>query len=250
MIRVCAWCKESLGPDVEPLEDPSITHGICERCVKELVKDVKADTMKANPRKRKPEWFESSDGTWMLVFEGSMYSIRRDRGEYKLSYVIGDSVQYIRAYPSVRKAMSAVDHTQGSAFKKPKLNPGAAYHEAEAEQEEQTEQRARKAGKTQQAAFHRGKAVAHRQSETKARTLHMNPIAVFGNPGSTVKARVEGVVYNRLIEIRAEKTTHKPGFYRHPFHKSTRAQILALDNGDLLIHSMSGKRLWGEDPEL
>ena len=129
-------------------------------------------------------------------------------------------------------------------------NPGAAYHEAEAVAEEATERRAAQKGKVTQAAFHRGKAAAHRQSEAKARELRMNPIAVFGNPGQHISARVEGVVYNRCIEIRAEKTTHKPGFYRHPFNKKSRVEILALDNGALLIHSKAGERLWGVDDEL
>ena len=130
-----------------------------------------------------------------------------------------------------------------------KKNPGAAYHESEAAAEEETERRDARKGKATQAAFHRGKAAAHRQSEAKARELRMNPLAIFGNPGSTVQARVEGVIYNRLIEIRAEKTTHKPGFYRHPFQKSSRVVVLALDNGDILIHSKAGKHLWGEDRE-
>lgn len=129
-------------------------------------------------------------------------------------------------------------------------NPGAAYHEAEAVAEEATERRAAHKGKVTQAAFHRGKAAAHRQSEAKARELHMNPIAVFGNPGKEIRAKVAGVIYNRCIEIRAEKTVHKPGFYRHPFHKKSRVEILALDNGALLIHSKAGERLWGVDSEL
>lgn len=136
---------------------------------------------------------------------------------------------------------------QAARKKKAQRNPGAGYHEAEAHAEEETERRAARKGKATQAAFHRGKAAAHRQSEAKARELHMNPIAIFGNPGSEVQARVEGVIYNRLIEIRAEKTTHKPGLYRHPFAKSSRVVVLALDNGDILIHSKAGKHLWGED---
>lgn len=139
---------------------------------------------------------------------------------------------------------------QAARRKGVKRNPGAAYHEAEAAAEEATERRAARKGKVTQAAFHRGKAAAHRQSEAKARELHMNPIAVFGNPGQRISAKVEGVIYNRCIEIRAEKTTHKPGYYRHPFNKKSRVEILALDNGALLIHSKAGERLWGVDNEL
>ena len=149
-----------------------------------------------------------------------------------------------------KEAFEWARRMQEARRKGAKRNPGAAYHEAEAVAEEATERRAAKKGKVTQAAFHRGKAVAHRQSESKARELKMNPIAVFGNPGQRVNARVEGVVYNRCIEIRAEKTSHKPGLYRHPFAKKSRVRILALDNGSLLVHSMVGERLWGVDNEL
>ncbi len=147
------------------------------------------------------------------------------------------------AYAWARKMKAAREQ-------KAKRNPGAAYHAAEAEQAEAQERRAARGGKVSQAAFQRGKASAHRQSEMKARELKLNPIAVFGNPGSRVQAKVEGVIYNRCIEIRAEKTTHKPGYYRHPFNKKSRVEILALDNGALLIHSKAGERLWGVDNEL
>ena len=33
MIRVCAWCKRVLGFK-EPLDNPGLTHGICEQCTK------------------------------------------------------------------------------------------------------------------------------------------------------------------------------------------------------------------------
>jgi len=32
MIRVCGWCGKELG-EKEPLEDRSITHGMCDECV-------------------------------------------------------------------------------------------------------------------------------------------------------------------------------------------------------------------------
>lgn len=30
--RICAWCGASLGPDVEPLDNDGITHGMCPEC--------------------------------------------------------------------------------------------------------------------------------------------------------------------------------------------------------------------------
>ena len=73
-----------------------------------------------------------------------------------------------------------------------------------------------------------------------------NPLAVFGigNPPRSVHATVEGVVYSRCLEIRAEKTKFKPGLYRHPFSRKAGVQILALDTGDLLVHSTRGVNLW------
>ena len=33
MRRVCAWCKKDMG-EKPPLEDKSITHGICPECLR------------------------------------------------------------------------------------------------------------------------------------------------------------------------------------------------------------------------
>lgn len=76
-----------------------------------------------------------------------------------------------------------------------------------------------------------------------------NPIAIYGlgNPGARISAKVEGIIYNRVIEIRAEKTGYRPGLYRHPFSKASKVCLLALDNGDILVHSKAGKKLWKVD---
>lgn len=96
--------------------------------------------------------------------------------------------------------------------------------------------------------------------------IKKNPISVLGlgnpNPGHSMRlkrgrthlfkhaklvalnAKVEGVIYNRVIEIKAQKTSWEKGYYRHPFGRKSKAQILALDNGDLLIHSTNGTPLW------
>lgn len=31
MRRICAWCKKDMG-ETEPLDDPTVTHGICGPC--------------------------------------------------------------------------------------------------------------------------------------------------------------------------------------------------------------------------
>jgi len=38
MIIICAWCGKRLG-EKPPLEDKSVTHGICTKCAKELDAD-------------------------------------------------------------------------------------------------------------------------------------------------------------------------------------------------------------------
>jgi len=80
-----------------------------------------------------------------------------------------------------------------------------------------------------------------------------NPITVVGlanpqdNPSRSVHANIEGIIYNRCIEIRAEKTGYKKGFYKHPFSHGSQVCIYGLDNGDLLIHSKAGVKLWQPD---
>jgi len=80
-----------------------------------------------------------------------------------------------------------------------------------------------------------------------------NPITIVGlanpqkNPPHSINANIEGIIYNRCIEIRAEKTGYKAGFYKHPFSRGSKVCILALDNGDLLIHSKAGVKLWQPD---
>jgi hypothetical protein len=39
MIRQCAWCLVMMG-ETPPLADTAITHGICEKCEKEFIKQA------------------------------------------------------------------------------------------------------------------------------------------------------------------------------------------------------------------
>lgn len=89
--------------------------------------------------------------------------------------------------------------------------------------------------------------------EAHTNPLKDNPITVVGlvnpqeNPPRSVNANIEGIIYNRCIEIRAEKTGYKKGYYKHPFSKGSQVCIYALDNGDLLVHSKAGVKLWQPD---
>lgn len=69
------------------------------------------------------------------------------------------------------------------------------------------------------------------------------------NPPARVNATIAGVLYNRCREIRAEKTsaTGLKGLYYHPFLERSKVMVLALDSGDILIHSQAGERLWKLD---
>lgn len=84
-----------------------------------------------------------------------------------------------------------------------------------------------------------------------------NPITIVGNPNppngscpeppERVSASVTGVLYCSVIEIQAEKKVKHKGFWYHPFKRKSEIQMLALDNGDLLIHSVRGTPLWKRD---
>ena len=106
-----------------------------------------------------------------------------------------------------------------------------------------TSKRIRKAGKkTERKFFGKGGPLE----------MKKNPITVVGlaNPQGNpprVNANIEGVIYNRCIEIRAEKTGYKKGYYKHPFSRGSKVCIYALDNGDLLVHSKAGVKLWQPD---
>lgn len=264
--------------EIEPLSSTAVSHGICPKCLDEQMKVAKkvapmrnapkkgspeafawarkmqaarAKKVRTNPaRKRTPHWFyDAAMRGWILDLGSNVpaYTIKPTGNGYRLSVVNNAGSSPIFDGVDLEDCMNRVDSLLGKRFKR---NPGVEYHAQEAELAEQQERRAARGGKVTQAAFQRGKAAAHRQSEMKARELKENPIVVFGNPGSRVQAKVEGVIYNRCIEIRAEKTHHKPGLYRHPFAKKSRAVILGLDNGSILIHSMAGERLWGKDTDL
>ena len=77
--------------------------------------------------------------------------------------------------------------------------------------------------------------------------LKKNPITLVGNPPKSITANIAGILYRRVVEVRAEKTgTFQKGFWYHPFKAGSDVQMLALDTGDILLHSTAGKKLWRE----
>src|SRR3990167_2807613 len=40
MIRICSWCKKIMGT-IEPINDPTPTHGICPECSRKLEEEEK-----------------------------------------------------------------------------------------------------------------------------------------------------------------------------------------------------------------
>ena len=118
----------------------------------------------------------------------------------------------------------------------PKKNPGARYHDAAAK----VAGRYRKDGTSPtERSLYAGMEIAHKDSAKSARSMKMNPIAVYNPPAP----KVVGTIYNTAIEIRAKKTgSDLAGKYKHVFGKNVK--ILGLDNGDVVIHHTGGKRLW------
>ena len=39
---VCSWCTKDLG-EKEPLNDNSVSHGICKPCAKKMMESIKSD---------------------------------------------------------------------------------------------------------------------------------------------------------------------------------------------------------------
>lgn len=141
-----------------------------------------------------------------------------------------------------------------------KKNPGEAWHRG---METTARRYSGAATEKLEKALFKGVEVAHHDSALVARKMGMNrtrerkipaprrrtrknPLAVFGlgNPPKKINACIAGVIYSRCLEIRAEKLKYKPGLYRHPFSRKSGVQVLALDNGDLLVHSTRGVNLW------
>lgn len=47
MIRQCAWCSDLLG-QIEPLDDPTVTHGLCTSC-QQILYEVYRETDERGP---------------------------------------------------------------------------------------------------------------------------------------------------------------------------------------------------------
>lgn len=157
-------------------------------------------------------------------------------------------------YKSLDLALIAANRQANDWARK---NPGEAWHKG---MEQAAWKYGRESREPLERAMYKGVEVAHRDSATAARRLGMNPrkertipprvrknpLAVFGlgNPPKRINAGVMGIVYSRCHNIQAEKVHYEPGFYEHPFTKKAGVQILALDSGDLLVHSTRGVNLW------
>jgi hypothetical protein len=121
-------------------------------------------------------------------------------------------------------------------------NPGESWHRSKASWAKG--KRDRFEGTTYAHGFWSGEKVAHEDSAAAARKIRGQ-----ANPAHRINAGISGVLYNRCVEIRAEKTSAKglKGLYYHPFLERSKVCVLALDNGDILIHSKAGEKLWKLD---
>lgn len=252
----CAWCKK-WGPDKAPLSDPSVSHGICPKCAK--------DFEKKNPGQTVLKWSMYAGGTsaaegkhgYDATFPQGKYSIQpvstssgRHRG-YSTHFIndrgalVGGLWQNLGLFRSPNEAKrKCLEHYQLNFAHS---NPGESWHAGKMEEAERSERNVKKPSLKD---FYHGKAIAHFESalEERARTkTRKNPLAVFGlgNPPNRISAKVAGIIYRRCVEVKAEKLgKFQKGFWRHPFDAASQVHVLALDNGDILLHSVAGTRLW------
>lgn len=271
MISVCAWCQKMLG-EKEPLKDLSVSHGICPECLAKQQRDIKKmEKRKAiwksgqrmekkffGPRgvfarsraKQNPDVPEGIDLFAYMRQEGwTPQGGRSVKAFYRLANTLYQVVQKeARAWRLLqRSALTAASDPILSVSTFPTLEQALIGANREASLPAQNPLAVFSAGnpaKQKRPLFHRkqptptARALGVKRRPAPARKYTKNP---------SVSAGIAGVVYNRCVELRAEKTGYKPGLYRHPFSKKSRVQILALDNGDLLIHSQAGIKLWGRD---
>ena len=91
------------------------------------------------------------------------------------------------------------------------------------------------------------KRIGHEHADKYQHQIQVIPRPYTANPPKEFCAGIEGTIYNVVKEIRAEKTRYLPGLYKHPFSKRSKVKMLALDTGDILIHSQAGENLWKRD---
>lgn len=226
----CAWCKK-FSPPKEPLKDDSISHGICPKCAKQFAKNPGSLPNIEKSAFKRGEWVGYAAGVWRIYKDGGIYKAIKREGAGRL---IGTTLREL----SLHLSRYGED---------PHSNPGESWHAGKMEEAERSERNVKKASLKD---FYHGKAIAHFESalEERARTkTRKNPLAVFGlgNPPNHVSAKVAGIIYRRCIEVKAEKLgKFQKGFWRHPFDASSQVHVLALDNGDILLHSVAGVPLW------
>lgn len=204
----CAWCQRWF-PDKPPFESEEVSHTICPPCVKKIgVSMMKA---KKNPG---AAWHRKK-----AADAHTMDAQAQRKGKKMLSdFFHGKEV----AHTESELAASAM-----------KMNPLAVFTVGNP---------GRPHGKFRSC-------VKQVKKSLKKYRRTGSPEAICGaalneNPPDHISANIQGIIYHRCLEIRAEKTGWKPGLYRHPFSRRSGVQVLALDNGDILIHSAHGKRLW------
>lgn len=273
MIVRCAWCKK-IGRSKPPLDSLAVTDGICKPCAKkefgidlppEAAKDFDNPPRLVAGRDVAPYMLRKGWGLTVGTLANPRVFSRLKNGYLHIIQLEATGWRLLEANRGMgQREMISIgvfplltDATL-RASRRLRKNPGEAWHKKQADEAGVMDKRAAKKKRQDLSDFYHGKEVAHRESEFMARSLQQNPIAAFslGNPGrkkrvrqnppNTVNAKIAGIIYARCIEVRAEKTAFKPGLYRHPFSRKSQVQVLALDNGDLLLHSATGAKLWKE----
>lgn len=219
----CAWCKRFIGQKA-PYTDRAVTHGICEACAAKQERETK----KAGTARRVRQAGARA--------ERKFFGLRGVMARYKKNPI----AVYGLANPHGRP----FDAT-GAKERELYAQEQERFHKSEMEVGNFQVSNPVKKRQPSLTPHLRSKFVSPKYS--RRRPTKAKRYTTRENPARELRTTVAGVVYNRCLEVRAEKTGYQPGLYRHPFSRKSGVQILALDNGDLLLHSTRGVKLWGTD---
>ena len=229
----CAWCKK-WAPEKAPLSDTSVSHGICPACAK-IYSQSEAPPWTALTRRNPGE---------------SWHAGKMEEAERSETRVKKPSLKDFYHGKAIAHFESALEERARAKTKKnpqyPRYKAGPYSVDTFVEAQQLAGVVADRTGEP----VHVMEKLDHLTSWHSLKVVHpsrKNPLAVFGlgNPPNRVSAKVSGIIYTRCLEVKAEKTGRfQKGLWKHTFEKGSQVHLLALDNGDILLHSAAGVRLW------
>ena len=227
MIRICAWCKKKIG-EKPPYEDRTETHGVCDKCLEKIREEVEGlkEEKKVNPK--------------LYKCPGCHKPIRCRVGRCpwchkKIMWRTWRRIELKRVRPkkSLHKSrgVSLTRRNKRDLFDKKKLPEfKMAYH------------RALQQGRDEFVFEGNEYFTPYAKRIIDCLDRQLRRSSTNKNPYS---GRQSEVIYDHLTRIEARKGKHSmfPGErYYHNFKPG--AMVIGLPNGDLLIKSSKGKKLW------